>query len=106
MNRKTAGLVRARNVTDKKIDELVKSFIAKQSGSEDACSSQLMEAKHQLNQIHDYVMDLLMQVNTTEKAILALDGEMENKIKEVEELDKWKEDELAKCEKKKQEYIE
>jgi len=106
LNRKVNGLEHARNVSDKKIDEIVKGFISKQSGSQDACSSQLLEAKHQLNQIHDYVMDLVMQVNSTEKAILALDKQMQDKIKEMEVLDKWKEDEIDKCEKKKQEYIE
>merc|ERR1719248_337481 len=87
LNRKTLGLEGAHNVSNKNIDEVVKSFISKQSGSQDACSSQLLEAKHQLNQIHEYVMDLMMQVNTTEKAIVALDKEMENKIKEIEKLD-------------------
>merc|ERR550514_1635685 len=51
-------------------------------------------------------MDLAMQVNTTEKAILALDDQMENTIKEVEALDKWRDEELDKCAKKKREYIE
>jgi hypothetical protein len=64
-----------------------------------------MEAKHQLNQIHEYVTDLIVQVNTTERAILALDKAMQDKMDEVSELDKWKEEELKKCEAKKQEYI-
>merc|ERR1719313_2946619 len=87
------------------MDELVNGFISKQSGSQDACSSQLMEAKHQMNQIHDYVTDLIVQVNTTERARLALDKAMQDKIKEIEALDKWKEEELQACEAKKQEYI-
>merc|ERR1719236_300031 len=89
LSRKATGLEHAHNVSDKKIDEIVKGFISKQSGSQDACSSQLMEAKHQLNQIHKYVSDLVVQVNTTERAILALDKAMQDKIKEVEVLDKW-----------------
>jgi len=106
LNRKVHGLEHAHNVSNKKIDELVQGFISKQSGSQDACSSQLMEAKHQLNQIHQYVLDLVVQVNHTELAVVALDAEMEDQIKEMEKLDKWREDELAICEKKKQEYIE
>ena len=50
------------------------------SGAQDASSSQLMEAKHQLNQLHQYVMDLVIQVNTTERAIVALDKAMEDEL--------------------------
>jgi len=106
LNRKTLGLEGAHNVSNKNIDEVVKSFISKQSGSQDACSSQLLEAKHQLNQIHEYVMDLIMQVNTTETALLALNNEMTNKVKDLKDLDEWRLEELEKCEKKKKEYIE
>jgi hypothetical protein len=106
LERKMKGFHKAHNVSDKKIDEVVQGFISKQSGSEDACSSQLMEAKHQLNQVHQYVSDLALQVNHTEHAILALNNEMEAQIKEMEKLEKWREDELELCEKKKQEYIE
>lgn len=106
MERKVHGLENARNVSNRKMDELIDGFISKQSGSQDACSSQLMEAKHQSNQIHEYVMDLVVQVNTTELAILALDKAMQDKIKEIEALDKWKEEELNACEEKRQQYIE
>jgi len=106
LRRKTNGLERSNNESSTKLDKLVGDFISKQSGSQDVCTSQLMEAKHQLNQVHEYVMDLVVQVNTTERAILALDDEMQNKVEEIEELDKWKEEELAKCEKKKQADIE
>jgi len=99
-------LEHSRNVSNVNINKLVKGFISQQSGSQDACSSQLMEAKHQLNQIHAYVTDLIVQVNTTERAIVALEKAMEDKLQEVNILDKWKVDELKKCELKKQEYIE
>jgi len=53
LDRKADRLVRAHNVSNIKMEELIKVFISKQSGSQDACSSQLLEAKHQLNQIHE-----------------------------------------------------
>merc|ERR1711871_133196 len=91
---------------NQELDKLVNKFISEQSGSEDACSSQLMEAKHQLNQIHQYVQDLSAQVNATEKAIVALDNEMQDKLKDIAELEDLKKDELDKCEKQRQEAIE
>lgn len=105
LDRKTRILQISRNVTDKKLDELVDSFINHQSGSTDACSSQLLEAKHQLNQIHQYVIDLSMEVNSTERAILALDKELQAVMKQMEDLENWKTEELAKCEKQTQEAI-
>merc|ERR1719265_2372993 len=65
LRRTTAGLETSRQGPIKELDKLVDKFISEQSGSEDACSSQLMEAKHQLNQIHQYVMDLSAHINTT-----------------------------------------
>merc|ERR1719160_1955817 len=47
-----------------------------------------------------------MQVNTTEKALVALNNDMAAKNKELEDLDDWKAEELDKCKKKKDEYIE
>lgn len=105
MERKVHGLERAHNVSNENMDQLINGFISKQSGSQDACSSQLMEAKHQMNQLHKYVTDLVVEVNTTERAILALYKDEGDKIAEIEALDKWKEDELQKCEEKKKEYI-
>lgn len=97
LDRKTRVLEISRNISNQKLDDLVDGFINHQSGSEDACSSQLMEAKHQLNQIHQYVIDLSMEINATEKAITALDKELQDLINQMEELEKWKEEQLGEC---------
>lgn len=105
LDRRTRVLEISRNVSNKKLDQLVDSFINHQSGSTDACSSQLLEAKHQLNQIHQYVIDLSMEVNATERAIMALDKELQNLMKQMEDLEKWKEEQLDICKKQTQEAI-
>lgn len=105
LGRATRYLELSRNISNKKLDEVVDGFISGQSGAADAASSQLMEAKHQLNQLHKYVIDLSMQVNATEKAIMALDKEMQDLLRQIEELEKWKENQLAECEKQTQEAI-
>lgn len=106
LRRKTSGLEASRQKPNKELGKLVDKFISQQSGSEDACSSQLMEAKHQLNQIHDYVNDLSIQINSTEKAILALDKDMKDKLAALATLEEWRDDEIAKCQKQKEEAIE
>jgi len=103
LSRSMAGLEESRNTS---IKELVDKFISQQSGSQDACASQLMEAKHQLNQIHKYVNDLSVTVNATERAIVALDKEQQGKLKELKELEQWKQEELAACQKQRDEAAE
>jgi hypothetical protein len=81
----------------KKLDELIDEFIDAQAGSEDACHSQLLEAKHQLNQLHALVADLARQVNATEEQIMVYDKMLQQRLEELADLDKWKDSELAKC---------
>merc|ERR1719265_1302829 len=66
---------------DENIHKVIEKFIDGQSNSEDACHSQLLEAKHQLNQLHDMVVDLIEEVNSTEKAIIVYDKELQEKLK-------------------------
>lgn len=97
---------KGKDVEGKNLEDLVGDFIDSQSESEDACHSQLYEARHQLNQLHDIVIQLAEEVNTTEEAIVVLDKALQEKLKELEELEEWKKKELDICEKKRQEAIE
>lgn len=90
----------------KSLEKIVDGFIDSQSESTDACHSQLFEARHQLNQLHDIVINLAQEVNHTEQMIVVFDKDLQEKIKELEELEKWKVVEIAKCQKKKDEAIE
>eukprot|EP00746_Dinoflagellata_sp_MGD_P167676 gnl/MRDRNA2_/MRDRNA2_98505_c0_seq1.p1 gnl/MRDRNA2_/MRDRNA2_98505_c0~~gnl/MRDRNA2_/MRDRNA2_98505_c0_seq1.p1 ORF type:complete len:849 (-),score=247.20 gnl/MRDRNA2_/MRDRNA2_98505_c0_seq1:188-2428(-) len=86
-----------------KLDEVVSKFIEGQSGSEDACHSKLLEARHQLNQLHDILTILMTKVNTTETALILYDKDLQNKLKQLVKIEKWKDAELEKCKVKKEE---
>merc|ERR1719191_709990 len=90
----------------KEMDELIDDFIDAQAGSEDTCHSQLLEARHQLNQLHALVADLARQVNATEEQIMVYDKMLEQRLQEMAELNKWKDDELKKCEVQKTKAIQ
>eukprot|EP00746_Dinoflagellata_sp_MGD_P151807 gnl/MRDRNA2_/MRDRNA2_83252_c0_seq5.p1 gnl/MRDRNA2_/MRDRNA2_83252_c0~~gnl/MRDRNA2_/MRDRNA2_83252_c0_seq5.p1 ORF type:complete len:1125 (-),score=274.97 gnl/MRDRNA2_/MRDRNA2_83252_c0_seq5:41-3016(-) len=81
----------------KEMDDLIDDFIDAQAGSEDACHSQLLEARHQLNQLHAMVADLARQVNATEEQIMVYDKMLEERLEEITELTDWKAKELDKC---------
>jgi len=85
--------------------ELVGDFIDAQSGASDACHSQLLESRHQLNQLHQLVSDLAQEVNSTEAQIMVYDKMLEEKLKEMTDLVKWKNAELNKCEVARQKAI-
>jgi len=86
-----------------KLDEVVSKFIEGQSGSEDACHSKLLEARHQLNQLHDILTVLVARVNATETALILYDKELQEKLKQLVKIEKWKDEELEKCRIKKEE---
>lgn len=68
------------------LEDLIEKFISKQAGSADACHAKLIEAKHQLNQLHHHVHDLAMEVNATDHEVTALNQQVESKLKEYDEL--------------------
>eukprot|EP00746_Dinoflagellata_sp_MGD_P125220 gnl/MRDRNA2_/MRDRNA2_59938_c0_seq1.p1 gnl/MRDRNA2_/MRDRNA2_59938_c0~~gnl/MRDRNA2_/MRDRNA2_59938_c0_seq1.p1 ORF type:complete len:774 (+),score=188.17 gnl/MRDRNA2_/MRDRNA2_59938_c0_seq1:93-2414(+) len=81
-----------------KVMDLIGNFIDEQSSSGDACHSQLLEARHQLNQLHALVTDLTQELNSTEEQMMVYDKMLEEKLREMSDLAKWREDELKKCE--------
>merc|ERR1719387_1886893 len=81
----------------KEMDDLIDEFIDAQAGSEDACHSQLLEARHQLNQLHAMVADLARQVNATEEQIMVYDKMLQERLQDLNDLSKWKDKELQKC---------
>merc|ERR1719453_2677250 len=88
------------------MNTLVGDFIDAQSGAADACHSQLLEARHQLNQLHQLVVDLAREVNSTEEQIMVYDKMLEEKLREMTALAKWKDTEITKCEVARQKAID
>merc|ERR1719262_1526494 len=83
------------------LDKAIDEFTKKQAGSEDACHSQLFEAKQQLNKLHEHLYDLARQVNSTDREITVLAEEYSAKEAELADAEKAKNEGLAKCEKEK-----
>merc|ERR1719240_861255 len=96
-----AQLESSRLTVNGQLEDLIDTFIAKQSGSDDACHSQLLEAKHQLNQLHQHVHDLSMEVNATDHEVTALNDQVEAKLKEYDELNEECTNKLEEVENKK-----
>jgi len=101
-----ARLESSRLTANGQLEDLIDTFIAKQSGSDDACHSQLLEAKHQLNQLHQHVHDLSMEVNATDHEVTALNDQVESKLKEYDELNKECTKKLEDVEEKKKQNLE
>jgi len=98
----TAAPSDAAAATNADISKLVDTFITSQSGSDDACHSKLMETRHQLNQLHDILTTLLTEVNSTENSLILYDKELQEKLRELQEIEAWKDEELKKCQAKKE----
>merc|ERR1719162_1407209 len=62
------------------------------------CSSQLLEAKHQLNELHVGINDLAAEINSTQISIQVLEIQLTTKREEEEKVETWKTEELHKCE--------
>lgn len=88
------------------LEDLIDKFISKQAGSVDACHAKLIEAKHQLNQLHQHVHDLAMEVNATDHEVTALNSQVESKLEEYDKLNEKCAEELGEIEKKQKENLE
>jgi len=94
------SLEHSRQTATGQLEDTINEFIEKQAGSEDACHAQLLEAKHQLNQLHLHVDDLSRQVNATDHEITALNAQVESKLEENEQLEEECKQKLEENEKK------
>jgi len=101
-----AQLESSRLTANGQLEELIDKFIAKQSGSDDACHSQLLEAKHQLNSLHQHVHDLSMEVNATDHEVTALNEQVEAKLQEYDKLNEECNSKLQDIENEKKENLE
>merc|ERR1719375_1691458 len=104
LRRRIIALGKTRQPAVTEMSDLIDRFIAAQATSSDACSSQLLEAKHQLNQLHVVVHDLGAEVNTTVSSIQALETQLATKREEMERIEQWKAGELERCEREREEH--
>jgi len=106
MSMKISELEASRSTATGQLEDLINEFIAKQSGSADACHAQFLEAKHQLNQLHEHVKDLSMEVNATDHEITALNNQVNSKLKENEALEEWRAQKLKELEERQSENVD
>jgi len=88
------------------LSQLMEKFVDGQSNSEDACHAQLLEAKHQLSSLGELVTDLVQEVNTTKKAIIFFDKQLQEKLQETSKIQARKDEQIKKCKKKRERNVE
>merc|ERR1719253_2053643 len=88
------------------LESMVTKFIAEQANSEDAqCSAQLMESKHQLNQLMQQLKEIVEKLKDAEEEAESLSKLLKDKTEELAKLEAWKDAEMAKCMKAREEAI-
>merc|ERR1719156_306232 len=93
-----SNLETSRHTANGQLEDAIDKFIASQAGSEDACHAQLLETKHQLNQLHQHVQDLSVQINATDHELTALNNQVESKLDDVKRLEEKCDQELEELE--------
>jgi len=104
LQHKVAALSVTKQPAVTELNDLIEHFISQQSNSEDKCSSQLLETKHQLNELHVTINDLAAEINSTETSIQVTNIELTTKREELEVIETWKVTELTKCEEIREEH--
>merc|ERR1719443_2611360 len=84
LGRAVGALHAQRNASYSELSQMINNFINHQSSSEDKCSSQLLEAKHQLNQLHVIINDLAAEINSTQTSISVLNVQLTTKHEELQ----------------------
>jgi hypothetical protein len=92
-------------VDGKSLSVMIGKFIDEQSDSTDNCHSQMVEAKQQLNQLTQLVADTFTQINALENQSTVAEAVLQEKLKETTDLDNWRDHELAKCQKAKEDAV-
>merc|ERR1719359_2044641 len=87
MWRKVAVMEASRNASNSELDSLISRFIEEHTTSEDTCPPKLLEAKHQLNQLHKEILDLADLVNNTEAAVEKHQKDLKDAQDELREID-------------------
>merc|ERR1712217_373893 len=67
------------------LENIMQQFINQQSGSQDHCPSLLLEAKHQLNELHVHIHELAIEINTTEASARSEEYMLETEYAEFNE---------------------
>jgi hypothetical protein len=90
LHRSLAELGKSQNVSNKELDNLITRFINHHAADEDKCPARLMEAKHQLNDLHKAIQELADLINTAETDVHVISGDLEDVLEQIKDIDKQK----------------
>lgn len=99
MWRKMDDLSVSRNSSNSELNGLITRFKDAHTVSEDGCHPKLMEAKHQLNQLHQELLNMAELINSTESDVQTLESKLQDAEKPFREAD-------DECKKRKEDLAE
>jgi hypothetical protein len=105
MHRSLTKLAITRATSNGELDQLIEGFIDEQSGPGDQCTARLLEAKQQMNTLHSSLLDISLELNTTELNINRHSSQLSKIEQDIEQSEQVCRENTAKCEKQKREDI-
>eukprot|EP00927_Polykrikos_kofoidii_P032660 TRINITY_DN2775_c0_g1_i1.p1 TRINITY_DN2775_c0_g1~~TRINITY_DN2775_c0_g1_i1.p1 ORF type:complete len:781 (-),score=159.16 TRINITY_DN2775_c0_g1_i1:106-2448(-) len=105
MHRSLTKLAITRAMSNGELDQLIEGFIDEQSGPGDQCTARLLEAKQQMNTLHSSLLDISLELNTTELNINRHSSQLSKIEQDIEQSEQVCRENTAKCEKQKREDI-
>merc|ERR1719428_2532718 len=85
------------------LNNMMQQFADHQAASQDKCPALLLEAKHQLNVIHEHIHELAIEINITEQSLVTEHVQIETTYEMINNTHAWKVEEALKCKAKKEE---
>jgi len=104
MLKKTMAELQDPSQSSNELDQLITEFMNSQGSSQDRCPAKLLEAKHQLNQLHKHMYSVAWEINSTQTQLKIVTKEIEKIQLEWEAGSKDCEDGKEECETETSEY--
>merc|ERR1719335_99294 len=93
----------SRNPSQTELDNMMQQFADHQAASQDKCPALLLEAKHQLNVVHEHIHELAIEINITESSLVSEHTQIETTYEMINNTHAWKVEEALKCKAKREE---
>jgi len=97
LHRALTGLEISRNVSNTELDNLITRFMNHHAADADKCPAKLMEAKHQMNNLHKAINDLADLINTTEGDLHVVNDELKDTLGKIKDIEDEKEKDTTKA---------
>jgi hypothetical protein len=80
-----------------RMNNIIDNFLDSQSGSEDDVHYKLLQSQKQLAELQSLLNALVIEVNTTENSLILYDRDLQQKLQQLADIEKWKDGALGKC---------